>query len=533
MRDGKDKNVSALVESMVSFLSRAGGLTGGLRDPDGAPIDTPAGLTSFLTSGGLATRDDADWAELHSEVWRQYVESPFVGTSVRDTVGFLTGQGFSVTSGEEDVDDIIYETDHHFANKLYRRHKTYATQRTVSGELHLILTVNLRARNGKGLVEVDWADPKEITGIRFHPTKTRMPLLFRIGDGDKAELLPTIDIIHGGAGLLRASQHEDCPVYGACDFDRIRLNKNRSNDPKLAPFKGYKRFVVEWEGSSLTMRELGTLRSVIVWSNFYTLLKLIEIDHKRAMSSFVWNLHFEDKDAFDAYWALDPERRAQMGLEKPKKTGATVISPPGSTMKAISPQLPSLSGQDTDIKEAMVGGLNQPSDAVTGTSDGTYASVKASRGPWGARMQDVQEEYRKFLVHDLYGNILTIHRMIFKLKKTHTGKKVVGFDSDRKPILKTRALRMDDLVLVDLPLFDAGDFEKLVKAWLGTKHPGAANALGISNAYVAARMGIQNYGKQRRAFETEQEMYPPLKKEADQEATQEQSLTDGEEKGDD
>ena len=526
----KTPKVASTVASMVDFLAQAGA-SSGLLDGDGVPIDSPGGLASFLTSGGLATRDDANWKELHDEVWRQYEESPFVGTSVRDTVGFLTGQGFNISSPEEDIDDLIYDTDHHFANKLYRRHKTYATQRCVSGELHLILTVNPLARGGKGLVEVDWADPNEITGIRFHPHKTRMPLLYSLGEGANTQLVPSIDIIHD-PGLIDAAMDENCPVYGTCEFNPEVLAGQKSDHPKLKPLGGYRRFVVEWEGSSLTHRELGTLRSVIVWSNFYTLLKLIEIDHKRAMSSFVWNLQFTDKESFETYMELSPTQRDQMGLEKPKKVGATVISPPGSEMKAISPQLPSLSGQDTDIKEAMVGGLNQPSDAVTGTSDGTYASVKASRGPWGARMQDVQAEFRSFLVNDVYGNILTIHRKAFRMKKRHMGLKAVKFDGDKKPILKLRPLRMDDLILVDLPLFDAGDFEKMVKAWLGSKHAGAAGALGISNAYVARQIGIQNYVQERMGFETERESYPPLAKTLNQEAVQEEGLIDGEGVGD-
>lgn len=531
MGDAKGQTITPMVERMVAFLSQAGGVAGGLTDPDGAPIDSPTGLASFLTGGGIATRDDANWGELHGEVWRQYEESPFVGTSVRDTVGFLTGQGFGISSGEGDVDDLIYETNEHFANKLYRRFKAYALQRCVSGELHLILTVNPRARGGKGLVEVDWADPKEITGIRFHPRKTRMPLLYRLGSGEGAELVPTIDVIHDPS-LLAAARSDKCPVYGTCPVDPEQLAGLKRRDPKLKPLGGYRRFIVEWEGSSLTKRELSTLRSVIVWSNFYTLLKLIEIDHKRAMSAFVWNLDFTDAASFESYLAIPPEKRAEMGLEKPKKTASTVITPPGASLKAVCPQLPSLSGQDTDIKEAMVGGLNQPSDAVTGTSDGTYASVKASRGPWGARMQDVQEEFRRFLVHDLYGNIVTIHRAIFGLNPSHSGPRVVGFDEKQQPIVKIRPLRIDELILVDLPLFDAGDFEKMVKAWLGTKHPGAANALGISNAFVARRIGIHNYTRERMLFETERKTMPALEKSIDQEARQETSLADGEEKND-
>jgi hypothetical protein len=280
---------------------------------------------------------------------------------------------------------------------------------------------------------------------------------------------------------------------------------------------------VEWEGPTLSRRDTSYLRSVIIWSNLYTLLKLVEIDHKRSLASFLWVASPETEDAWDLFQSLTPDQQKQTGLFGPKIPGGTLITPPGWKMDAKSPQLPNISESDTDILEFIISGLNTPEDAVTGKSKGTYASVKESRGPWGDRVKNSQHYFRLFQLHRFWKSIFFLHQKVFGLAPTFRKKEVVDFKNG-KPVTGFVNREPWELVDISFPVFGSGDFEGTVKAHLGVKHQGLKPGMGISNQTVAGRLGIANYHAERLLSATEDLAYPELQPAIDSEKQQDDKL---------
>ena len=165
-----------------------------------------------------------------------------------------------------------------------------------------------------------------------------------------------------------------------------------------------------------------------------------------------------------------------------------------------------------------------PSDVVTGSSKGTYASVKESRGPWGDRIVSAQQDFRNFLTYDFGKAVLFIHREVYGLKKVYMKKKAVGFDRNKKPIMKNRPQRINELVTVTLPVFSSSGYGELVKALCGVKHNGLNQGLGIANEPIAKKLGYANYEQLRLQTETENYHYPKLEQVTDQEQAQDNKL---------
>ena len=501
------KTAQMFAKSLVGFKAK---------DPDGAPMDEE-NLFHILT-GGIAADSNIGTSELRAACWEQYHNSPFVKTAVDDNAGAIAGEGFELSSPIIEIDDILFKMHEDFRNKLYHRWKTYIRHRSVTGEMYLIFTVH---EDSEKFIEVDYVSSEKICGsgfedgIIYHPDKTLMPLIYSIEQENGTYIqIPSINIAYA-PNLLKIAKKSD-------HYNKKELKGSKSGNPdKLG---GFKRFIVSWEGSLLTRRSSSYYRTVIIWSNLYTLLKMIEIDHKRAMATFAWIAQPADMEAWTLWCNLTEKQQKDSGLTGPKPPGSTLVSLPGWSVDCKSPQLPSIDGGDSDIQEFMVAGLNTPSDVVTGSSKGTYASVKESRGPWGDRIVSAQQDFRNFLTYDFGKAVLFIHQEVFGLKKVYMKKKAVGFDKKKKPIMKNRPQRINELITVTLPVFSSSGYGELVKALCGVKHNGLNQGLGIALETIAKKLGFANYEQMRLQAETENFHYPKLEQVTDQEKAQDDKL---------
>ncbi len=474
-------------------------------DPDGF---------SFIDT--IDTDDSEKRRILQDECWKKFCRNPQMNTSVRGLVGRLTGFGFETTSDIKEIQDVIDEIEYDPRNRLYNFWPKFVGRSNIEGELFLCLSCHQ-----DGFIEVDFIDPTMIkgcgsydSGIIFHPTKSTFPLFYNIElpsdeplTKNKFVQIPSINIARYPDLLSIAKKSS----YWSNTGQDYSLTTNR----KFKQFNGYYRFIIAWDRGFLQKRNFSFLRTTLEWMNHYENLKKFEIDHKKSAGSYVWVFSFADVKAYKQWAALSDEERLKTGILSKKTPGGTLVLPPGITVDVKSPSLPSITDTDTDIMQMIASGLNEPEDVLTGSSNGTFASVKASRGPMSDRTSDEVSFFDRFLRFDFWGSIFFLRSKLTKFPETFSVKEAVGFDEKKKPIFKKVKKRPEFLIGVTYPMSETIDLEARAKAMLGVKHGNMSASLGIPNSELAKRIGIGGYGRMRLRKATEDERYPELIIEAD------------------
>lgn len=472
------------------------------------------------SSGGMFTAQSI--VQMQIECWNKFVRNPLANTSVRDTVGRLCGKGFEVTSEISSVDEAIYELWTDWRNRLYSFFPKFVARADVEGELFLVLTVHT-----DGFVEVDFMDPgtltggdTEGTGIYFHPRKSTLPLAYSF---------ETEDVVNG----VKQRVQEIIPsIYVAYSPDLInkvalpaeQLSKSKNSNRKYKPIGGFYRFVIQWDKGYITKRNVSNLMTTIEWINHYENLKKYEIDHKKSSGSYLWVVEMEDPKTFRTWLSLTDEQRSKTGLTAKKTPGGTLMLPPGMKLQCINPNLTKISEQDSDILEMVISGLNKPSDQVTGSAKGTFASVKALKAPQSDRISDEIAYFERFLRYDFWKPIFFLKSAVTNFKISYNVEKVVDFDDEREPVKKKVKRNVWDLIDISFPTSEQSDVESQAKAFLGVKHGPVTSTLGIPRSVVAKKLGFSgNYKRYRLDHATEEESYPELIDPIDAESFQEQT----------
>jgi len=479
-------------------------------DADGAP------LTSSLVKEQELDRD-----KLQALCWNKYHKNPQVNTSVRGMTGRIAGAGFGVYSDILEIQETIDEVYLDPRNRLYSFLPKYISRNRIEGELFLMLTVHAKT----GFIEVDFIDPGVIQGgdddgIIYHSKKATMPLFYILNDNTtNPELVPSIFIARYPSLLSDAKKNSNY------NEEYTRSSKRRAKAYKT--FGGFYRFIVNWDVGLLTTRSVGHLRTTLEWLNYYEDLKKYEIDHKKSSGAYLWVCTFEDVRSYKLWLSLTDTQRSKTGIMAKKTPGGMLVLPAGMKLEAKNPQLPKISEGDTDIMHMITSGLNEPEDVSTGQSKGTFASVKASRGPMSDRTSDEVEYFHRFFRHDFWGSVFFLKSGVGKFPATFKVKEAIGWDGNKKPIFKNLKKRAEELIEIEFPDSEVIDSESSAKAHLGVKHGSVNQQLGIPHAIIARKMGIRSYKKARLQKATEDELYPELMTPEDQEAQQEKQIEPG------
>jgi len=442
--------------------------------------------------------------ELQKTCWLKFNKSPHVNTAVRGQVGRLTGFGFEISSDIQEIQEAIVETEYDPRNRLYDNWTKYVGRAIIEGELLQMLTVHK-----DGFVEVDFIDPGIVTGggedgIIYHPNKTTMPLFYFIqfDSSRNPVLVPSIYIAYYPE-LIKIAKSSGNFVEGY-----TKDSKNSAN--VYNKLGGYQRFIVAWDKSFVTKRNVSHLRTIIEWLNHYENLKKYEIDHKKSAGSYLWVVTVEDAKSFRTWLSLSDEDRRKTGIMAKKTPGSTLVMPPGMTMEAKNPKLPTISEEDTDILHMVTGGLNEPEDISTGQSKGTFASVKASRGPMSDRVSDEMAYFERYLKFDFYRAVFHLKSKVSDFPETFKIKEAVDFDDKQEPVFKDLDKKPEFLIGVTFPVSEVNDAETSAKAYLGVKHGSVNDVLGVPNSVIARKMGLGNYRKMRLLDCEEKEKFPEL-----------------------
>lgn len=464
-------------------------------DEDGFPINT--------------TGEDASREELQRVCWDKFNRSPFVGPAVRGQVGRLAGMGFEIASEIDEIQQAIDETELDPRNRLYLNWPKYVGRSIVEGELFLLCTVHL-----DGFIEVDFIDPSNITGggtdgVIYHPNKATFPLFFfvtpeknnEITDTISAQLVPSINIAYY-PDLMKVARR----LKG---FSEEQTKESKSSNNKFNAVGGFFRFMICWDKSFVTRRNVSYLRTIIEWLNHYENLKKYEIDHKKSAGAYLWIVSMEDVKAFRTWLSLTDEEMRKTGIMAKKTPGSTLVLPPGMKVEAQNPKLPTISEGDTDIFHMVTGGLNEPEDIATGQAKGTFASVKASRGPVSDRTSDEISYFERFLRFDFYRAIFFLKNKVSKFPDKFKVRKAVDF-KNQKPIFKNIDKKPEMLIEISFPVSELQDAEARAKAYLGVKHGSLYDVLGIPNEEISKKLGFGGYKRMRLRQATEEERFPEL-----------------------
>ena len=485
-------------------------------DADGFEVSTKN--NSNLSEGVL--RD-----KLQAECWSKFNKNPQFSTSIRRTAGRLTGFGFETTSEIFKIQQVIDEIELDPRNRLYNYWPKYVARSFVEGELFLLLTLHTN-----GFVEVDFFDPSTIkekgtddSGIIFHPSKTTMPLFYFVTKSDSSiddvELIPSIFIARYPEMEKLARQHSD--------FDIKMTVGSKTSNRKFRRLGGYNRFVLSWDKGYMTRRSVSYLRTTIEWLNHYENLKKYEIDHKKSSGAYLWVITITDPKAFRIWLSMSDADKRKTGIMAKKTPGGTLVLPPGMELSVKNPNLTPIRDQDTDILEMVTAGLNEPADVTTGSAKGTFASIKASRGPMSDNISGEIAYFDRWLKYDFWGSIFFLRSSVTSFPKVFKRKEIVEFvpstDPDKEPEKKVRNVSYPPERLIDIsyPVSEMLDFDSRAKGLLGSKHGPVTETVGVPASEISKRMGFGGYGRNRLRKATEELRYPKLIYNLDAESLQE------------
>lgn len=448
--------------------------------------------------------------KLQRACWNKFNQNPFVGTAVRGQAGRLTGLGFSISSDISEIQDAIDDTEKDPRNRLYMYWTKYVGRAVVEGELFLLLTAH-----DDGFIEVDFIDPSNIAGggedgIIYHPDKSTFPLFYFVRknkdsvsaiQSEETYLVPSIFMAFYPE-LYKIAKKQT-------DFNETSVKTSKSAKNNFNKLGGFRRFIVSWDRSFITRRNISYLRTILEWLNHYENLKKYEIDHKKSAGAYLWVVKMDDAKAFRTWLSLTDEERRKTGIMAKKTPGSTLVLPPGMTVEAQNPKLPTISEGDTDILHMVTGGLNEPEDISTGQSKGTFASVKATRGPMSDRTSDEVAYFERFLRYDFYRSIFFLKSKVSSFPETFSVKEATDF-KDQKPVFKDVNRKPEMLIDITFPLSEVNDAETKARAFLGVKHGSVYDVLGIPNDVIAKKLGFGNYRRMRLTQASEEERYPKL-----------------------
>jgi hypothetical protein len=338
-----------------------------------------------------------------------------------------------------------------------------------------------------------------------------MPILYTIKTSDNYMQIPSIYVAYYPE-LMDVAKEDN-------NYSEEYLKGSKSS--KFKSIGGFNRFIIAWDKSFITKRNASYLRTTIEWLNYYESLKKYEIDHKKASGAYLWVIRIIEPKAFRTWLSLTDEDKRKTGIMAKKTPGGTLILPPGMEIEVKNPQLPKISETDTDILHMVTSGLNEPEDISTGQSKGTFASVKASRGPMSDRISDEVAYFERFLKFDFYKSIFFLKSKISNFPEFFRVRKAVDFKNG-KPVFEYVKERPEFLINISFPISEVIDAEARARAYLGVKHGSTNDTLGIPNSVIASNLGLgDNYKEMRLKHATEEEDYPELISTLDQESVQE------------
>lgn len=470
-------------------------------------------------SDNAAKPSDLNWRDLQKQSWVKYRTFGPLNASVGSKADYVAEAGFSVYSDVYEINLFLNDLFNSYRNQLYFRAVGWIIRMQAEGELFLLIALDESGTTTIRTLEPEYIGSSDDKGLITDPDDVTQTLFYKYRGTGTEELIPDARFI-----LEPEYMNERLKtIKDKVDKDKIdKLTSGGSNFKKIG---GYRRFILHWKnftGILEYLRDTASLSTVLEWINLYVKVLKWSVDHKRAISAYTWCINFSDTPTGKVAWHIwnkmtDTEKKAT-GLTQPFSPGSKVFNMPGIDVNVYSPQIPSLSGSNQDLLNMAGAGSRTPTDLWQGDSAGMpYASVKATRPPLIAEIENLQSKFEKFLRYNLL-------RICFKAKLalggkiiTSTGKKIKLPETYKVKwpgeIVKGKAT----FVEYDDELCNAAKFtfptvklddkpEENANACFGSKHLGLQEI--VSDETIAKKFfGIDDISREKRKKLIEQEEF--------------------------
>jgi len=449
------------------------------------------------------TKEDKkfDRLKINQTAWDKYKTDAFVGRSVDDVVGRITGEEFDISSKIPQIDQYLKEVIYDPRNELYSSWCGYVTRKMVESELFLNFTVHKE----DGFSEIDVIEPPTVEQVLMHPKKRTVPVYYGIKGGDGKTITLTSIYCAYLPELEADITDSDLKIYNMTRPVQDDEIFERSKETLK-----YKNYVVSWRsGVKEIARTASHLRTVFEPLDDFKEAKKWRFEYMKALSTYFIFYKFTDLRSWLTWLSLTDEQKRETGMAQALSAGDRLFCPPGVEPLLQNPNLPRLSGEDEDMLKWISSGLRQPYDVVSSDIKGpTFASIKGSRTPYVDYISDIREMTRLFLINDFFKAIFFIKTKCGRGFPEKVKVKEVVEIKEKKEVKKFVEYRPEHLIDITFPQSINIDMTDVANASLGSKRGSITYHLGISKESTAKKMGFSNYGRELVKRATEIMNYP-------------------------
>jgi hypothetical protein len=508
---------------------------------------TVSDVSDFLsTQEGDEKPGDKGWRDLQKQCWIKYKTFGPLNSAVDSKADYVAQAGFSVYSDYLEVNEFLKDLFYHYRNKLYARVTGWVIRMLAEGELFKLLIVG-----EDGSMTVRSLDPTNIGsgnldhGLLVDPDDVTQTVFYNYKTRKKNELIPDARFILEPEYMIEAVKRLGT-AFDPKKVSELTKGKGKGSYSKIG---GYRRFILHWKnltGIYEYKRDTASLVTTLEWINLYTNALKWELDHKKALCAYTIESIFGDSVAGKVAWTLwqkmSPEAKEATNLTKPLTPGSRVFSMPGMTLKIHAPQLQALTGSNQDVLNLAGAGARTPQDLWQGQSAGaTYASIRSSRPPLVAEIENLQSKLEHFLRYEFLricfaaklamgGSVLVAGGKKLKLEETY---KVpwVQYEVQQEETEEPKAtIAMIDVELCEVVKFTFPPIrldpnpEQQANAYLGSKHAGL-QSVGLSAETTMKKLGIDDMSREKKKQYLENATYGKPVTGSEHEQTLEKSFT--------
>lgn len=487
------------------------------------------------TGTGVEKPSDLGYRDLQQHCWSKFKTFGPLNAAVLSKADYVMESGFSVYSDVYELNEWLYDLWFSFRNKLYFRSVGHIIRMMAEGELFLLIAFSDEGQATVRVLEPSRIGEADDKGLLTDPDDVSQTIFYKYNNGKTVELIPDARFVMEPEFMIER-QKALGDLFKPEQISELTKGKKGG----FGKMGGYRRFILHWKNTTGILeylRDTSSLSTTLEWINLYIMALKWELDYKRALCAYTWEINFEDsatgKVAWHVWSKMTAEQRQQTGLLDPFSPGSKVFMMPGMTLKIHNPNLPSQSGSNQDLLNLSGSGARTPMDLWQGQSAGaTYASVKSSRPPLVAEIENLQSKAEKFYKYELIRVCLVGKLMVSPSFKNAAGKslkvqpvydyKWVDKVEGGKPAIKKVKREAVEFVKFTWPAVRLiENVDASATASLGSKHAGIYS-LGVSAETIARQFGIDDLSRERRRQLVEIEEYGEIKTGAEAEQMVEQ-----------
>ena len=388
------------------------------------------------------TQSSADLSPLTHERQQQIAlhlsdRNPLAKGVVDLLTAFVVGEGFKVTSKDDDVQKTVDRFWEDGQNDMAERVEDFTRELSIYGEQIVLAFVN----EASGRVALVSADPRTATKIVPHPLASDRPYAICFGSATAASKDRWVKIIVEDDDPQSATFGR---LVGQKDGEQITLGSESHpfyqppNQELGSVLAGCFFFAVNKPRAA--MRGRSDLLSVADFMDLYDRLIFDEAERMSFLRAFVWDVEVTGAD--------EQKLRDKAAAEPPPKPGSVKYHNESEKWTALSPDLNSDDSQNTaDLILSLVAtGVGLPKVWLNGLMDANRATAQESGEPALKRLQARQR---------------TVSRAITRM---------VRFALDQAELAGTLAEAADarHQFTVDVPEMSSRDLEKASRALYST-----------------------------------------------------------------